>query len=1021
MPVEEAYLSLGGGKILDVFGNGPVAAPDPVVVFNQVFGNNILTPEKQANNTVFTATVLNYSGEPYSFDLFNVSSGGTAVQGRGGTVSGDSAVISATFTAAELALITNQQGRVDLVFPNAGETFSVPFVFENNLPPEAPVILDTIVNATSVTIPYTRLVSPGETYAATVEETGLPATRISVIASSTGVSIAEGYLADGKTYLVTITVTDSQGLSSSDTATITVSLASTVQSKITSPLGQTTGTTATFNWSAPVPAAPFHHIQFCSDLNDLDGSVFHEATFAATTSYIMNSLPTDGSGYHVRLWDLPADGNGQPDYNNGTFSVTSYQASAAPDISAPAAGTNISTGTTLQWNVTGQAAGDSYNFRVFTGRLGPSDVPDFEQSSAATSANVTGLPTDGSPVHVMLDTVIGSTTVPALYHFVSGDTGGVTHPTMVGLAPNATVTTATLALNWNNNGLTINNFVIRAGDTLGGNNFYDSGVINNGSLTSDTISGYPLDGSPVYVSVNYQVPGGTWYNVVTCILTGTASTQNRADLTAPGVSGGIAGGTVNFIWAESGVFVADTWRIKIGATSGGDEILNADVAIGNFQQALPAIGGDPGDVYVGLYSVTSSVETLHDERLYTATTVVQAAHRYHNGIGTPTTQSFTRFSAGELDSKGMMDVGDQANVTISQRIIDGVSNQLPVFGDGCIKAYRAHNLTITECILKCPDAWFINNPIGAGIFLRNCNGARISKVNIYGGNTGIRLDTCGDWLIEDVMFINPYRHHCHISKTRLSNGARGTLRRFYGYTARQPSISGGSTDGINFAQNILDGNTAVRITCEDGLIEGGSGGNSSALVTEGPDFGPNRSGRVDVRNFVGFDNCNKFIANTGGSENTFTDCYGFQDDLTYGLYSNGNISGYDADYYNLNNNPSNGKDIDFGKTIYTRCKTHWWVQGRGETTPRVGGFAAPRTGTGFFQVFAHTPVGNEPTFNDCTFDADSPQGGSPSSTWSTPAVQRGPRRRWIADRIVSIPNYYEYDEGFTMFLDKVVD
>ncbi len=112
-----------------------------------------------------------------------------------------------------------------------------------------------------------------------------------------------------------------------------------------------------------------------------------------------------------------------------------------------------------------------------------------------TTANVSGLPTDGSTVYVTLYSFVGGQWLSNAYTYTAFNLGGslgvITSP-----VPNSTLTGSTVTFTWTA-GAGASAYWLDAGSSPGGNQYYQSG--NLGNVTTTTVSGLPTDGSTVYV------------------------------------------------------------------------------------------------------------------------------------------------------------------------------------------------------------------------------------------------------------------------------------------------------------------------------------------------------------------------------------------------------------------------------------------------------------------------------------------------------------------------------------------
>ena len=159
----------------------------------------------------------------------------------------------------------------------------------------------------------------------------------------------------------------------------------------------------------------------------------------------------------------------------------------------------------FSWATNGTSA---TNYTVYAGSSsGANDYFDSGSLGTNTSVSVTGLPTDGSTVHVTLwwyDS--GWYNAKYTYTAAAASAPAVTSPSNGG-----TLSGASADFSWASNGTSATAYWIYAGSSSGGNNYFDSG--NIGTDTSVTVTGLPTDGSTVHVTLWWY--DGGWYNAKT--------------------------------------------------------------------------------------------------------------------------------------------------------------------------------------------------------------------------------------------------------------------------------------------------------------------------------------------------------------------------------------------------------------------------------------------------------------------------------------------------------------------------
>ena len=127
---------------------------------------------------------------------------------------------------------------------------------------------------------------------------------------------------------------------------------------------------------------------------------------------------------------------------------------------------------------------------------------------AATSVEVTGLPTDGSTVHVTLWWKSGGVWDSVKYSYTAATVAS--DPSISSPSNGATLSGATQTFSWSGNGTSVADYWVYAGSSSGGSEYFNSGAL--GAATSVEVTGLPTDGSTVHVELWWK-SGGAWDSV----------------------------------------------------------------------------------------------------------------------------------------------------------------------------------------------------------------------------------------------------------------------------------------------------------------------------------------------------------------------------------------------------------------------------------------------------------------------------------------------------------------------------
>jgi hypothetical protein len=228
-----------------------------------------------------------------------------------------------------------------------------------------------------------------------------------------------------------------------------------------------------------------------------------------------------------------------------TVQLTVNQLSA---ITSPAPGSQLGTTTTFTWS---SGTGVTL-YELCLGTASGSCNLYNSGHTAATSATVSGLPINGSPVYAQLYSFVGGAWKYTLYTFVAAGPPQITSPKPGSiLGSSATFT-------WSAGGTGVTMFALWLGTTGPGSyNIYNSG---HTTATSAYVTGLPADGSTVYAEFYYYSSGAWKYANYTFIAAGPPA------IISP-TPGGVLGSTANFLW-DPGIG-ATTSELTLGTTGQG--------------------------------------------------------------------------------------------------------------------------------------------------------------------------------------------------------------------------------------------------------------------------------------------------------------------------------------------------------------------------------------------------------------------------------------------------------------------
>jgi hypothetical protein len=209
------------------------------------------------------------------------------------------------------------------------------------------------------------------------------------------------------------------------------------------------------------------------------------------------------------------------------------------------------------------------------------------------STVVTGLPANGSTVHVRLWSLIGGSWVFNDYQFVASGTPPA-KAQMVSPAPGSTFTDTTVAFTWSA-GSGVAAYWLEVGTSPGGRQ-----ISGGSSLTSlsTVVGGMPSDGSTVHVRL-WSRMGTVWaFNDYTYLAT-TGAGPARAEMSSPTPGSSLTSTTVTFSWS-TGTGVTAYW-LEVGTSPGGRQI-SGGTSLASTSTVVRGLPADGTTVYVRLWS-----------------------------------------------------------------------------------------------------------------------------------------------------------------------------------------------------------------------------------------------------------------------------------------------------------------------------------------------------------------------------------------------------------------------------------
>ena len=358
-----------------------------------------------------------------------------------------------------------------------------------------------------------------------------------------------------------------------------------------SPGSTLTSSTVTFSWNSGSGVS-----QYWLELGTtLGGTQIYSQSQGAGMSATVGGLPTNGTPVYVRLWSLIG---GLWQFNDYTYTAAGSAAVRA-QITSPAPGTTLTSSTvTFTWS---PGIGVMEYWLDVGASAGGTQVYSRSQG-ADLSVTVSGLPTDGSTVFVRLWSRIAGGWQFNDYAYTA--TAGPPQAAITSPAPGSILGGSAVTFVWST-GSGVAEYWLDVGTSPGAAQIYTKTQWTNLSVT---VSGLPVDGSPIFVRLWSRISGAWKFNDYTyTAASGVGSV--KAAITNPPPGSTLTSSTVTFFW-NTGTGVSEYW-LEIGTNLGGNQLCNQSrgTSLSGTVSGLPVNGST---LYVRLWSKISAVWQFND-------------------------------------------------------------------------------------------------------------------------------------------------------------------------------------------------------------------------------------------------------------------------------------------------------------------------------------------------------------------------------------------------------------------------
>jgi hypothetical protein len=252
-------------------------------------------------------------------------------------------------------------------------------------------------------------------------------------------------------------------------------------------------------------------------------------------------------------------------------------------------------------------------YKFFLGTTGPGSYDLYNsQSTTATSAKLTGLPTLGLTLYARLSSEIGGRWSYTDYTYTEYPLA-----TLISPAPGSVLGTSSTTFSWTSiAGVTA--YQLNLG-TMGPGS-YDLIAPIGQKTTSRTVPSFPANGVTVYARLYSKIAGVWKYNDFTYTESGTAAPPAPATLQTPAPGSVLGTSSITFSWTPGSQ--AWAYQLNLGTKGPGSYDLIAPIGQQTTSRTIPSLPANGATVYARLYSKIAGFWKYND---YTYTESGKAA------------------------------------------------------------------------------------------------------------------------------------------------------------------------------------------------------------------------------------------------------------------------------------------------------------------------------------------------------------------------------------------------------------
>ena len=253
-----------------------------------------------------------------------------------------------------------------------------------------------------------------------------------------------------------------------------------------------TGPSVPFSWTSESGATKYY---LSVGSTGVGSTNVYNSGWRNVTSWAATGLPTNGETLYVRL---STDFSGVAAYNDYVYIATTQAAIASPTTGS------ILTGPSVTFNWSAATGATLYYISVGSTGVGSTNIYNSGWRDV-TSWTVTGLPTNGEALYVLLTTDYNGLVAKSYTTYTAATAAVLTSPT-----PGTTLSGSRVTFDWSAGTGDPTEYYLSIGSTgVGSSNIYNSGWRNE---TSQAVTGLPTNGEPLYVRLSTNLGGVAVHN-----------------------------------------------------------------------------------------------------------------------------------------------------------------------------------------------------------------------------------------------------------------------------------------------------------------------------------------------------------------------------------------------------------------------------------------------------------------------------------------------------------------------------